>query len=284
MILVMGASGTVGSEVVRALGERNAAFRAAYRDEAQAAQATKDGVETVILDYAKPETLEAALHGVEKLFFVTSATPDLATLEGNVVEAARKSGCVKHLVKSSVWGAEGEEFVFSHAHREVERKIEASGLAYTFLRPNGFMQNMLGQAASIKAHGVFYLPANGARVSEIDARDIGRVAMRVLIEEGHEGKAYDLSGPAALSNAERAEVLSEVLGKKIECVSPPDEEWKKAVMGFGMKEWQADGIIDLAHYYGKGKAERVSPAVRELTGREPVSYRSFVQAHSEAFR
>lgn len=282
MILVMGASGNVGREVVKELSARGAQFRAGYRSAEQAVEAGKTGTKAVILDYAKPETLGAALQNVEKIFFVTAPSPNQAELEGNVVEAAQKAG-IKHLVKSSVWGAPGEDFVFGRLHRAVEKKIEASGLAYTFLRPNGFMQNMLGNAPMIKGQGAFYFPTGEARISEIDVRDIGAVAAAVLTEEGHEGKTYELSGPEALSAAERAEVLSEVLGKTVTHVSPPDAEWKQSAMSVGLPEWQVDGIIDLAHYYKTGKAARVSPSVKDVTGREATSYRRFVEDHAQAF-
>ncbi|MBA3441303.1 MAG: SDR family oxidoreductase [Pyrinomonadaceae bacterium] len=283
MILVMGASGNIGKEVVKGLSARGAQFRAAFRSAEQAIEAGKNGTKAVILDYAKPETLEATLLGVEKVFFVTSPLPNLAELEGNVVDATQRAG-IKHLVKLSVCGAPGEDFKFSLPHRAVEKKIEASGIPYTFLRPNGFMQNMLANAPTIKGQGAFYLPFDDARVSQIDVRDIGAVAATVLTEEGHEGKAYELSGPEAHSNAERAEILSEVLGKTVTYVSPPDAEWKAMAMSFGMPEWQVDGIIDLAQYYKAGKAERVSPRVKEVTGQEPIPYRRFVEDHAQAFR
>lgn len=283
MILVMGASGNIGKEVVKQLSARGAQFRAGYRSAEQAAEAQRLGIETAVLDYAQPQTLRAALQGVERLFFVSPPLPNLAELEGNVLAAAQSAG-VRHLVKSSVWGADGEDFAFSISHRAVEKKIEASGIPYTFLRPNGFMQNMLGSAPTIKGQAAFYLPTGEARVSEIDVRDIGEVAAAVLTEEGHQGKAYELSGPETHSNAERAQILSEVLGKTITYISPPDAEWKRMAMSFGLPEWQVDGIIDLSHYYKAGKAERVSPAVKETTGREPTSFRRFAEDHAQAFR
>jgi uncharacterized protein YbjT (DUF2867 family) len=283
MILVMGASSSIGQELVKRLSSKGAEFRAGYRTPAQAADAEKQGVAPVLLDYAEPDTLKAALDGADKLFVVSPPRPNLEELETNVVDAAKDAG-IKHFVKLSVWGAEGGEFKFARDHRAVEKKIEASGLPHTFLRANGFMQNMLTSAASIKSQGAFYLPAGDARVSEIDVRDIASVAAAVLTEPGYEGAAYELGGPEALSNNDRAGILSEVLGKPISYVSLPDVEWKAAAMAAGLPEWSANGIIELMHYYKEGKAEAVSPAVEQVTGKKPISFRQFVEDNAGAWR
>lgn len=223
------------------------------------------------------------MEGVESIFIVTPPAPNLEELEGNAVDAAQAVG-VKHIVKLSVWCAEQGEFLFAEPHGAIEKQIKASGIPFTFLRPTGFMQNMLANAPTIEAQGAFYAPAGPARVAEIDFRDVARVAVVTLLENGHAGKAYELSGPEAMSHSERAEVLSKVLGKKIEYVSPTDAEWKAMVLGFGVPEWQADGVIDLLHYYKAGKSQRVSPSVEDVTGAKPIDYRQFVQDYADAFR
>lgn len=282
MILVLNAGGNIGSELVKELQRRGAEFTAAYRSPEQAAKAGQSGLKTVVADFAKPETLDAALAKAEKVFVVAPPLPNLEELEGNVVTAAQKAG-IRHLVKLSVWGAEEGETIFGRPHGAVERRIEAAAIPYTFLRPTGFMQNMLGNAASIKAQGVYSLPSGDARVAEIDFRDIAKVAAVALTEGGHIGKAYDLSGPEAMTHTERAQILSEVLGKTVTYVSPPETDWKAAMLGYGLPEWQVDGILDLLRYYKAGKSERVSPAVKEVTGSDPISYRQFVQDYKEVF-
>src|SRR5262249_51205358 len=104
-----------------------------------------------------------------------------------------------------------------------------------------------------------------------------------LTESGHIGKAYELTGPAAMTHTERAAVLSEVLGRPITYVSPPESDWKQMMLGYGFPEAQIDGIIDLLHYYQSGKSERVSSAVREITGADPIDYRKFAQDYAGAF-
>jgi uncharacterized protein YbjT (DUF2867 family) len=282
MILVLGASGTVGKQVVKALQAKGAAFRAAYRSEEQIDRARQAGVEAVSADYARPETLGPAMSGAEKVFFVTAPSPNLAELESNVVEAVRSAGTA-HLVKLSVWGVEEGGFRFAEAHQIVERKVKESGLPYTFLRPNGFMQNMMANASTIKSQGAFYLPGGDVRVSEIDVRDIAAVAAAVLTGEGHEGRAYELSGPEALSHTERARILSDVLGREVKFVSPPTMLWKGGAVAFGLSAWQADGIIDLFRYYASGQAARITSAVKDVTGEEPRTFRRFVEDYATAF-
>lgn len=283
MILVMGASGNIGREIVKDLQAKGVAFRGGYRSPGEAETARQAGVETVMVDYGQPDTLDAAMQDIEKAFFVTSPSPQMPELEGHIVDAAKRAG-VRHLVKSSVFGAEGEDFLFARSHRLVEKQIEASGLVYTFLRPNGFMQNLLGQAGSIQAQGAFFIAVGDSRVSEIDVRDIARVAVTALTEPGHHGKAYELTGPESLTYTERAAILSEVLGKPVHYVSPPDADWVKGLVASGVSEWLAEGMLHLMHYYRKGKAERVSATVEQVTGQTPVSYRQFVADFAQAFR
>src|ERR1051325_6765228 len=137
MILVLNAGGNIGKALVGELQSRGAEFAAAYGAPEQGAAAQQSGLKAVAADFARPETLDAALAGVEKVFVVAPPSPNLEELESNVVAAARKAG-VRHLVKLSVWGAESEAFLFGRPHRAVEKRIEAAGIPYTFLRPTGF--------------------------------------------------------------------------------------------------------------------------------------------------
>ncbi len=257
MILVTGATGKVGEELVKKLREAKIPFRAGVRSPERVS-----GLDTVLFDYDRPETFAPALRGVGKLFLLTSGGTER---ESPVVDAAKKTG-VKHIVKLSVWGAESEAFTFARAHRPIEKKIEVSGIPYTFLRPNGFMQNFVTMAATIKGQGVFYLPARECRYSVVDVRDVASVAAEVLTEDGtHAGKTYKLSGPESFSNAEMAEKLSSAIGKKVTYVDLPDAEFKKALLATGVPEPYADALIDLIHYYMTGAAQEITPDVERVT-------------------
>jgi len=283
MILVLNAGGNIGTELVRELTNRGAEFTAAYRSPDDIAAAHAQGIKAAEADFSRPETLTKALAGVQKVFFVSPPGLRLEEFEGNIVNAAQEAR-VAHVVKMSVWGADTGAFIFAKPHRAVEQQILATGMPYTFLRPTGFMQNMLGNAPTIKNQGAFYAPHGDARVAEIDFRDIARVAAITLTEEGHVGKAYDLTGGVAMTMEERAQVLSEVLGKTVSYVMTSEEDWKAMMLGYGLPEWQIDGILDLNRYYKGGNSERVSSAVQDVTGNPPVSYRQFVQDYAQAFR
>jgi uncharacterized protein YbjT (DUF2867 family) len=273
-ILVLGASGQVGQEVANNLKALGAGFKAAYRKPDDAAKAQANGVATVFADYADPSGLDTALGGIDKVFFVTNAPGHVAELEANVVAAAIKAK-VGLIVKLSAIGVDGEGFSLGKPHRRTEELIEASGLPYVFIRPNGFFQNTTTQAGLIKAQGLLVAPGADAAVSEIDVRDIGRSIAAVLTTAGHENTAYTLTGPKAITGAEKAEILSSVLGKPVHFVTPPDDEWKRSAMGIGIPEILADGIIDLQHFYIRGEASVVTDAVKTLTGREPTSFQNW---------
>jgi uncharacterized protein YbjT (DUF2867 family) len=277
MILVTGASGTVGSEVVKALQARGARFRAGYRTRPQNVPA---GGEAVALDYGRPETLAPALRGVETVFLLSSTVEP----ERNVLGAAKTAG-VKRVVKLSVLGAAEEAFTFARWHRGIERAIEQSGLAWTFLRPNGFMQNVVTyMSATIKGQGALYTSAPDARVAHVDARDIGAVAARVLSEGGHEGKAYEIDGPQALTYRDIAATLTRVLGREVRCVPISDEDYRKGAVSAGTPAEYADALVDLARFYRTGGASRVAPTVRDLLGREPIDFERFARDHAAALR
>ncbi len=233
MILVTGAGGNIGSELVKKLKAHGAGFRAGYHSAEKVEKAKRAGLDAVPIDFARREILRPALQGIDALFLVSGNHPNQTDLELAAAREAKKAG-VRHLVKNSVWGAEGEAFSFAKIHRPVEKEIEASGMAYTFLRPNGFYQNLSNFfAGTIKAQGAFHLPAREARVSHLDVRDIASVAAQALTETAHEGKAYDLSGPEAPTYGQIAETLSAVLSRKIAYVDLPDADFKKGLVAAG---------------------------------------------------
>ena len=277
MILVTGASGTVGSEVVKALGGRSAGVRAGYRTRPQNVPA---GVESVKLDYERPETIRPALQGVDTLFLLSNTVDP----ERKVVDEAKRAG-VKRIVKLSVIGAAEEGFTFARWHRAVEKYIEASGLGWTFLRPNGFMQNVVTyMGETIRSQSAIYSPAGNAAASHVDARDVGAVGARVLTDKGHEGKAYELTGPAALTYGQIAEILSRVLGRTIGYVPISPEQYRQAAVAAGTPEGYADALVDLNRYYLEGKASVVTPAVRQLTGRDPIPFEQFARDYADKLR
>jgi len=280
MILVTGASGNIGTQLVKELSQRGEKFRATYTSKEKAEKAKTANVEPVVADFGNPESLAAALAGVDRLFLLSANPPS----ESAVVRAAKAAG-VRHVVKLSVIEAPGEAYAFGRMHRAVEKEIEASGIEFTFLRANGFMQNLANQqAASIKAQGAFYFPAANTRISHVDVRDIARVAAAVLTGSGHAGKAYELTGPDALTYGDMAAALTRVLGKPVSYVAISDDDFRRAMAPSGMPAPVIDGLVDLFAFYRSGRAGRVSPDVESVTGRKATSFEDYARENASAFR
>lgn len=281
MILITGASGNVGREVVKQALAVGLKIRATFQSPAVAAKAPA-GLEGVIMDYTKPETVRAALQGVEKIFLIGPPIRDLPAMEANFIKEVRAAGGI-HIVKLSALG--GRESIFPSGHRDSEENIEASGLPYTFLCPNGFMQNLVNyNAGTIRSENAFYGCQGIGAVSMVDIRDIAAVAVIVLAATGHEGKSYALTGGEALTNEQVAEKISRVAGHKISYVDLPPAEFKKAVLSAGMPEWSAEALVDLQRLYREGKASMVTNDIERLTGRKPISFDQFVRDYAFAFQ
>jgi uncharacterized protein YbjT (DUF2867 family) len=281
MILITGASGNVGKEVLKQVAATGAKVRAAFQTVTKAA-AAPSGVEIATMDYNKPETLQAALKGIERVFLVAPPTPNLPALERKAIDEIKQSG-VRHVVKLSAMG--GRDAIFPRQHADSEDYIKSSGVPYTFLRPNGFMQNFVTyNGATINTQNAFYGSQGDGEVSHIDLRDIAAVAVKTLTEDGHQGKAYTLTGPEALSNARVAEILSEDTGREIRYVDLPAEQFKQALLGAGLPEWSANALVDLQQFYRRGSASAVTRDVEQLLGRKPISFEQFSRDYAQAFQ
>jgi uncharacterized protein YbjT (DUF2867 family) len=168
-------------------------------------------------------------------------------------------------------------------HGECELLLEGSGMGWTFLRPNLLMQTTLAFAEQVAADGRFYAPLAEAKTSMIDARDVAAVAARMLTEEGHEGKVYELTGPEAISHREIAEKLSKVLVRPVEHVEVSFEDARGGMIGMGMPEWLADALAELFEVRQAGYTSGVTDTVAQITGREPRGYEQFARDYKEAF-
>jgi uncharacterized protein YbjT (DUF2867 family) len=281
MILITGASGNVGKEVLKQAAGLGIKVRAAFQTARKAATAPS-GVEIATVDFNQPETLQAALKGVDKVFLVGPPAQNLVALERKAVDAIKRSGAA-HILKLSEMGGRGA--IFPRQHADSEDYIKSSGVPCTFLRPNGFMQNLsLYNASTINTQNAFYGCQSDGKVSHIDLRDVAAVAVKVLTTEGHEGKAYTLTGPRALTNAELAQILSDDLGRDINYVDLPVDKFKQALIGAGVPEWNADALIDLQLFYRNGGASDVANDVAQLLGHKPRSFEQFSRDYKAAFQ
>ena len=299
-ILVTGATGTVGSEVIKQLvsspDTSNFHIKAAVRSAGEESEkrVAAERVKPVQIDYNKPDTIERALKDVDRLFLLTPFQSDMVELSSNLVNAAKKSVAVKHIVKLSVMGADAEPGIIGgRLHRQAEKIIEESGISYTFLRPNFFMQNFVNFfSQTIKEQGAFYVPAGDGKVSFVDVRDIAAVAVQALSgnrsskngESKHMGKAYDITGGEALSYGEAAEILSKELGKKVNYVNISDEDARKGMKDMGADEWTINSMTELFGIAREGYLSEISPVVEQVTGKKPITFSQFARDYAEAFK
>jgi uncharacterized protein YbjT (DUF2867 family) len=284
-ILITGATGNVGSAVLANLGSTEVDLRVLTRDESKAQSLSDHGVEAVLGDFLKPKTLGPALEGVSRVFLLTPIHPDQVSQACNVIEAAMESGNGPRIVRLSVQQASHEAPARnSRQHAQIEDELASSGLPYTVLRPQSFMQNTLMAAPTVASEGRIYQPFKDGKLGMIDARDVGEVAAKVLTEEGHEGKVYTLTGPAAITFYDVAEALSEVLGKEVRYVNVPLEKAKEAMLKRGLSEWRTDVLIEYAKAHSEGYSDFTTEDVEQLTGLPATSYEKFASDFARVFR
>ncbi|MHA6627384.1 NAD(P)H-binding protein [Pseudonocardia sichuanensis] len=274
MMLVAGATGNVGREVVRELRAREVPVRALARS----AGAPIEGAERVLGDLERPETLRPALEGVSGMFLLPGyrSTPEL-------LAAAHDAGVARVVLLSGGSAAGGDRGNAISAYMiATEEALRASGLRWTILRPAGFMSNTLEWAPQLRAGDVVRGPFGGVRVAMIDPADIAAVAATALVADGHEGRVYALSGPESLLPADRVRVLGEVLGRDLRFEAQSDDEaWTE--MTARMPEPYVRAFFD---FYVDGALDEspVLPTVEEVTGRPPRTFTDWARAHADAFR
>lgn len=283
MIGVTGATGTIGSELVRLLSEDGRAVRAFTRrpDEHDA----MDGVEWVAADLSDRDALPAALAGCRRLFLLTGNTGDMVRLQKNATRAAGKSG-VERIVKLSALGAtDHSKSIIGLWHYNVERVLRESGIGWTILRPHHFMQNLLDPVTFDREARVVHSASGDGAIPFIDTRDIAAVAAAVLTEDGHAGETYTLTGPAAVSYRDATETLARILERTLEYrAASLDEAWRRRRDG-GQPVWLAAAQLAIAEYQrAGGPTERTTDTVATITGRAPRSLEQFVRDHREELR
>lgn len=286
-ILIIGAAGNNGIATLEALTRKHQndfIIRAGVRSAAKARelQAKFPGIETAILDLDKPETLPAAYQGVQKLFLIIGNVENREEHARNAIDAAVAAGSVRHVLFFSVVGAEYEAILFARQFRAGEKYLEASGLAWTQLRTIFFQDNFVGWADGIK-QGAFYFGIGDGRFAPLNVGDIGEIAATILCTAGHEGKAYNITGPELLSGPDFAQVFSVVTGKDVQYVSPDNATTLKSLLDTGWPEWQAKGLVELFNLFGDNLAAVVSPDGERLLGRPLKTVRSYVEANKAAF-
>ena len=279
-ILVTGATGNVASLLIPALRKADKQVRALVHDESKA-QSLKDlDVEVVIGDMDRPETLERAVTGVDKIYLITSNGPTGAQQGRNVIKAAKRAGR-PHIVRQTGYGTSKSRII--QQLEEVERELEQSGLPHTLVKPTFFMQNIMMAAQTVVSSGVVYMPFKDGRLGMVDVRDVADVALNVLNSEGHEGKTYVLTGPASISLHNVADELSKATGKKVTYVDVPLKAAQGSMVGMGMPAWIADGLVELIEGFSEGYADLTTPHVEKLAGHPARSFKTFARDFAQVF-
>jgi uncharacterized protein YbjT (DUF2867 family) len=283
MILVVGATGTTGSHLVRELVAARVPVRALCRDVARARALLPPQVQLVAGDLERPETLPAALAGVTSVYVALTASPTAVTSENALVDAARAAG-VRHLVKlSGVDVSLTAPARVQRMHAQIEQHLQASGIPFTILRANFFMQNFLGMAPAISA-GAFHAPTGPGRAALVDARDLASAAARVLTSGGHEGRIYTLTGPQALSHGEAAAILGQLVGHRVDFVDVPVAAFIAGGVQAGLSPWFAETLADVyATVFAVDGCAQVTADIERITGRKPRPLADFVRDHKTAF-
>lgn len=238
--------------------------------------------ETAIGDYDDAWTLGAALTGTDAVFLASPGGQQQVIQERAVVDAAGRAGA--RVVKLAAAGWQSDALGrFGASHRQVVDYLAASGLLYSVLAPNDYLQNLLRSAAQIQSEGVLALPVGDTALASIDARDIAAVAVHLLTAGGHDGASYELSGPEALTKVQVAERMSEVLGTAVRYVDADPADVRAGMLGAAMDEWLVDGLMELYAAYRAGYGSTVTDEVGKATGREPRSVTDFLADYRSAF-
>ena len=279
MILIIGATGTVGTELVTQLVQTGASVRALTRNPDKAAK-FGDKVEVVRGDLDDEETLVRAMDGVDRFFLITASTQQ----DRNALAAAKRAGAA-HVVKISTQEAgwtpvEGH----GHWHKEREELIRASGLTWTFLRPTMYMNFALSWAGSVRTDNTIHTGGGQGRLGPVDPWDVAAVAKAALTAQGHENVAYELTGPELLSFKDMAAVLSTVTGRPIQHVEISDAQQGDVFTKMGVPKYTVDGLVETFSLIRAGRFEYLTDDVEKATGTRPRTFETWAREHVAAFR
>jgi len=287
MILVTGAAGLNGSAIVREFSRNGVAVRALVRDRSRAvALAELPYVELVEGDMARAETLDRILEGIDRALMISSSNPQMPETQRRFVDACKAAG-VAHVVKfsgkESSIGFDANHFPFTQMHEEIERYLEQSGLIWTHLRPSQFMQVYLREAPTIAGKGLLELPLDDVRLSPVDIEDIAKIAFALLTQGGHQGRAFEITGPQALSMAEIAATISEAIGKPVRYQKTSIEEHRRGMEAAGLPPFIVDALIEQALERLRHPQSRVELATHKLFGVNPTTFAEFARRHAADF-
>jgi uncharacterized protein YbjT (DUF2867 family) len=285
MILLTGATGTAGSFIANEFVRERVPVRILVRNRAKAAGFEKvPTFEIVEGDMSKRSTLGPALDGVDRVLMISAPVRDMVETQSAFIDASRAAG-VRHVIKFSGLDARPDTtFPFGIMHKEIEEYLEKSGLAWTELRPTGFMQEYLRETPSIIQNGAFYLALGGTRLNPIDLVDVAKVGFLLLRDGGHEGARLHMTGPEALTMTEMADRISRAVGKTVRYVGVSPIQRRQALIAHGVPLEIADALDKQVEERLQGGIEsQVDLSTHRLFNVKPTTFQEFAQRNAEGF-
>ena len=281
-ILIIGATGNLGSEISRRLADKGHKIRVGVRKPEQY-QAPSGQVEAVRFDFDDPTTYCPALDGIKKLFLIAlPLDPEAPVILTPIIQAAKQAG-IEQIVFTSAFGVDQNE---EAPLRKVERQLEASGVAHTVLRPNFFMDNFSNGfiAPMIQGADGIFVAAEDAKTSFIAISDVASVAVAALTEEGHAGKAYNLTGPEGLDHSEVAATISAVSGRNITYQPISEADMRQGALENGLTEPNVDYLTVLYQVTRAGYLTAVTSDIEQVLGRPALSFDEFAQQNQKIWQ
>lgn len=275
-ILLTGATGNTGRVVVQTLQARGVPFVVLTHSRANQASLQARGLAVAVGDFDAPDTLRQALEGIERAYLVCTPDEKLVPRETAFIRAAQQAG-VRHIVLCSAYlSGEAAETQNLRSHGQIEAALKRSGLAYTILRPVGFMQTFTQFIwDTVQGADAISLPAGDGGMALIDVRDVAQVAVQALTEPGHEGRTYDLTGPENLTLQHQAAIISRVLGRTITYLPAHERELSRVMAVLGVPATPSEHVLKIFRMQREHRLGVVLPTLREL-GIEPTSYEQFL--------
>ena len=284
MILLTGATGKTGSATAKALNEKGITFRALIRNEEKRGDIESLGGEVVIGSIENKEAVDQSMVDIETALILLPNSENQLSLEKQLVDSAKQAGAKRIVKMSSIEATPDATSPIPKLHLESEEYIKQSGLSWTMIKPNFYMQNLLASAGTIKDQGKIFLPMGEGKTGMIDTTDVGKVLAKVLSEDGHESMNHEITGPEILSFYEVAEIFSKGLDKQVDYVDVPLAAYKETLGQFLTNQWHLDAVIDLFKGIADGGIEEKTDTYSELMGESPKSLSEFISENSFIFK
>ncbi|NLR91417.1 SDR family oxidoreductase [Flammeovirga agarivorans] len=282
-IIVLGATGNIGTAVLKNLQNKNVEVFGGVRSERDFKKVQQFNAKPVLVNFTDQDSLNQALKGKQRIFLVTPLMQNPEFITQLVINSAIENN-VKHFVRSTALGADVDgQIQMARWAGKSEELIKASGINYTFVRPNNFLQNFINfHSQTIKEHSGFYLPNGAAKLGMVDINDIAEVISIALTSESHYNQAYNLSG-LALTNNEYANIISEVTNKKVSYIDVPEDKARESMLSNGMPVWMVNAMMELNYIMKQGWTAEYSEDFKKVTGREYTSAKTFFESNKNYF-